>query len=186
MPGTKGMEALAKALAASRDAAFPRLVRSLQDGVYSGALRLLGSRADAEDVTQETFIRAYRALGTYPREQVETLRLRAWVWTIAANLCRNRARTRRRRPQEPLDDRPGPAEPSPGPEEEVVSQSEQARLAAHLARLPWSRRAAVVLHHVNGMPYTEIADALGRPLGTVKADVHRGLQQLRRILEEEA
>jgi RNA polymerase sigma factor (sigma-70 family) len=186
MPGAKGMAALAVALAADLDAAFPRLVRSLQDGVYSGALRLLGSRADAEDVTQETFIRAYRALGAYPREQVEALRLRAWVWTIAANLCRNRARTQRRRPQEPLGDGPGPTESSPGPEEEAVSQSEQARLAAHLARLPWSRRTAVVLHHVNGMPYAEIADVLGRPLGTVKADVHRGLEQLRRVLEEEA
>ena len=59
------MAELPAALAADRDAAFPHLVRALIDGVYSGALRLTGSRADAEDVAQEAFLRAYRALGTY-------------------------------------------------------------------------------------------------------------------------
>ena len=104
-----GWQALPAALAADRDAAFPHLVRALIDGVYSGALRLTGSRADAEDVTQEAFLRAYRALGAYPPERIRELRLREWVWTIAANLCRNRARSRQRHPEEAL-----PAEAAAG------------------------------------------------------------------------
>ena len=57
-------------------------------------------------------------------------------------------------------------------------------LAEQLARLPWAQRSAVVLRHVTGLSYSEVAAALARPVGTVKADVHRGLQQLRTLLEE--
>lgn len=179
-----GMEALPGALAADRDAAFPHLVRALIDGIYSGALRLTGSRADAEDVTQEAFARAYRALGTYSPERIAALRPREWVWTIAANLCRNRARTRRRRPEEASALGTEIAETGPGPEARALASLEREALVAHLARLTWAQRSAVVLRHVAGLSYAEVAVALGRPVGTVKTDVHRGLQQLRRILEE--
>ncbi len=180
-----GMEALPAALAADRDAAFPHLVRALIDGIYSGALRLTGSPADAEDLTQEAFLRAYRALGGYPAERIRELRLREWVWTIAANLCRNRARARQRRPEEALPGEAPFADPAPGPEAEAIASAGSEALAAHLARLPWAQRSAVVLRHVTGLSYAEAAAALGRPVGTVKADVHRGLQQLRVALEEE-
>jgi len=180
-----GMEALPAALAADRDAAFPHLVRALIDGVYSGALRLTGSRADAEDVTQEAFLRAYRALGAYPPGRIRELRPREWVWTIALNLCRSRARSAARHPGAALDAASLPADPAPGPEQEALATAGGEALAAHLARLPWAQRAAVVLRHVNGLPYAEVAAALGRPVGTVKADVHRGLRQLRALLEEE-
>ncbi|MFH1330442.1 MAG: RNA polymerase sigma factor [Actinomycetota bacterium] len=180
-----GLQALPAALAADRDAAFPHLVRALVDGVYSGALRLTGSPADAEDITQEAFVRAYGALRSYPPERIAALRLREWVWTIAANLCRNRARSRRRRPEEPGDGAVTVPDPAPGPEARAVAGAERERLATLLTRLPWAQRAAVVLRHVTGLGYTETAAALGRPVGTVKADVHRGLQQLRRYLEEE-
>ena len=180
-----GMEALPAALAADRDAAFPHLVRALIDGVYSGALRLTGSRADAEDVTQEAFLRAYRALGAYPPGRIRELRPREWVWTIALNLCRSRARSAARHPGAALDPAALPPDPDPGPEQEALAAAGGEVLAAHLARLPWAQRAAVVLRHVNGLPYAEVAAALGRPIGTVKADVHRGLRQLRALLEEE-
>ncbi|MCU0281422.1 MAG: RNA polymerase sigma factor [Acidimicrobiia bacterium] len=180
-----GMADLPAALAADRDAAFPHLVRALIDGVYSGALRLTGSRADAEDIAQEAFLRAYRALGTYEAERIRELRLREWVWTIAANLCRNRARSARRRPTEALDPAAAASDPAPGPEALAVATSGGECLAVQLARLPWAPRSAVVLRHVTGLSYAEVAAALGRPVGTVKADVHRGLQQLRTLLEEE-
>jgi len=180
-----GMGALPAALAADRDAAFPHVVRALIDGVYSGALRMTGSRADAEDVAQEAFLRAYRALGGYSPERIRELRLREWVWAIAANLCRNRERSRRRRPQEALPSQAALADPAPGPEDRALAAAGGEALAAHLARLPWAQRAAVVLRHVTGLSYAEVAVALGRPIGTVKADVHRGLQRLRSLLEEE-
>lgn len=184
MRGAIALGALPAALAADRDGAFPHLVRALIDGIYSGALRMTGSRADAEDLTQEAFVRAYRALGTYPPDRIRELRLREWVWTIAANLCRNHERRRARRPEEALDPDAAPADPGAGPEEDALASAEGTRLAAHLARLPWAQRAAVVLRHVTGLSYAEVAASLGRPVGTVKADVHRGLQQLRRLLEE--
>ena len=179
------MAELPAALAADRDAAFPHLVRALIDGVYSGALRLTGSRADAEDVAQEAFLRAYRALGTYPPERIRELRLREWVWAIAANLCRNRARSARRHPEGAL--RPGRAQSPtrpPAPRRRPWPPPEASTWRALLARLPWAQRSAVVLRHVTGLSYSEVAAALDRPVGTVKADVHRGLQQLRTLLEE--
>jgi len=177
---------LAAALADDLDTGFPRLVRALQDGVFAGALRLTGSRADAEEITQEAFVRAYRALGSYPPDRVRDLRLREWVWTIALNLCRNRARSRRRHPEEPLDGWAAAPDPAPGPEQEALAGAERERLARHLAQLPWAMRSAVVLRHVAGLPYAEVVVALGRPIGTVKSDVHRGLQRLQRSLKEES
>ncbi len=176
---------LAAALADDRDAAFPHVVRALQDGIFAGALRLTGSRADAEEITQEAFVRAYRALSAYPPERVRDLRVREWVWTIALNLCRNRARGRSRRPEAPLAEEPAVPDTAPGPEQEALATAERERLARHLAQLPWATRASVVLRHVAGLTYAEVATALDRPLGTVKSDVHRGLQRLRKSLEEQ-
>src|SRR5690606_22516524 len=79
------MDELCRRLAADLDGAFPDLVDALASDVYSGLRRLAGAD-DAEDLTQETFIRAYRALGEYDAERIRNLRLRAWVWTIALNL----------------------------------------------------------------------------------------------------
>jgi RNA polymerase sigma-70 factor (ECF subfamily) len=173
-------------LAADLDRAFPDLVRLVQDGVYAGALRMTGSRADAEDVTQEALARAYRALRDYPPERIRALNPRGWVWTIAANLCRNRARARARRPETALPDGADAiAAAGAGTEEQAVGSVVRARLACHLAMLPWPMRAAVVLRHVVGLGYPEIADALDRPAGTVKADVHRGLGRLRAAIERE-
>jgi RNA polymerase sigma factor (sigma-70 family) len=184
--GRGGISGLAAALADDRAAAFPRLVRTLQDGIFAGALRLTGSRADAEEITQEAFVRAYRALGTYPDERVRDLRVREWVWTIALNLCRNRARGRARRPEAPSAEVPLVPDPTPGPEQQALATADRENLERHLARLPWATRAALVLRYVADLPYTEIAATLDRPVGTVRSDVHRGRQRLRRSLEEES
>lgn len=167
------------ALADDLDRAFPDLVRLLQDGIYSGALRMLGDRHEAEDVAQEAFLRAYRALQGYDPQRIRDLRLAPWVWTIAANLCRNRYRSRSRRPEEPGLERLDPPEGGSGPEDLAVAASDRSRLAALLTELPWPQRTAVVLHHVVGLGHEEIAAAVGRPIGTVKSDIHRGLARLR-------
>ena len=180
-----GIEQLPAALADDLDRAFPDLVRLTQDDVYSGALRMTGNRADAEDVAQEAYVRAYRALGGYPAERIRSLQVRGWVWTIAANLCRNRARSRSRKPETALPDRMPLADGDPGPEKTVLALDAGARLGGLVAGLPWAQRAAVVLRHVVGLGYAEISEALERPVGTVKADVHRGLAALRTMLETE-
>jgi RNA polymerase sigma factor (sigma-70 family) len=174
---------LAADLSRNLPGTFPEVVKTLQDGIYSGVLQMTRHRHDAEDVTQETFIRAYRALDSYESERIRDLRLRPWIWTIALNLCRNRARAASRRGTEvPLFDRPAD---EPGPEAaalEAVARSEWRR---RLAVLSNPQRTAVVLRHVAGMGYAEIGTATGRPVGTVKADVHRGIARLRRNLEHE-
>jgi len=171
-------DSLTTRLADDLDGAFPDVVRELSADLYSGALRMIGNRQDAEDVTQEALVRAYRALGTYPRDRVVGLRLRPWLWTITANLCRNRLRSRSRRPHSSLDGH-DPADADQGPDLAAEQRDLGGRLARLLADLPWHMRAAVVLHHVVGMPYEEIAIALERPATTIRSDAHRGLARLR-------
>jgi len=170
------MEQLCDQLADDLDGAFDEVVSALGDDVYSGLRRMHGDAA--ADLTQETFIRAYRALGEYEPDRIRQLQLRGWIWTIALNLGRNHVRDRSRRPQPvELHDIHPVADPEP-----VDSDLWQARLGA----LPVAQRRAVVLRHVVGLNYAELSAALGRPEGTVKADVSRGLARLRKLIEEEA
>ena len=170
------MDELAEALAADLDETFPVLVSRLQNGVFSGLLQLTGDHHRAEDLTQEAFIRAYRAMRAYPAERIRTMRLRGWVWTIAVNLLRNEARARSRRPAPVRLAEAGylPAEPPD-------SQAWRRRWS----RLPATQRKAVILRHVVGLSYQEISEATGRPQSTVRSDVRRGLGRLRSIIEEE-
>lgn len=182
---TIDIDTLPVSLAGDLDGAFPDLVRMLQDDVFSGALRMTGNRADAEDITQEAFVRAYRALSGYPAARIRDLQVRGWVWTIAANLCRNRARSRARKPEMSMPDGMPVADASPGPEQIVLDLDGGERLAARVATLPWAQREAVVLRHVVGLGYAEIGEALERPVGTVKADVHRAIARLREMVTPE-
>jgi len=181
--------ALANRLATDVEAAFPALVSAHQDRLYTIALRLLGDRRDAEEVAQDALVRAFRAMLGYPRERVAALQLRPWLASIAVNLARNRRRRH--------DDRqpPGSLEPlleagfDPpsnsrfAPATAADRRETQRELAAALLRLTPAVRAAIVLRHVDGLSVAEAADALGRPEGTVKAQVHRGLRELRAVLE---
>jgi RNA polymerase sigma factor (sigma-70 family) len=172
-------------LARDLDAAFPDFVAHHQDLVYGIALRMSGQPADAEDLAQEAFIRSYRALQGYGRARILDLQARGWLAAIVSNLARNRAR--RRRPlSAPLD---GAAERtadgSPGPERAVLRRETALAWRARLDALPQQYRRAVELRHVSGLSYPELAEALGRPIGTVKSDVHRGVHLLRQALLEE-
>jgi RNA polymerase sigma-70 factor (ECF subfamily) len=181
---TLALDDLAERLAADTDGAFPELVTAMKDPIFSGVYRMLGSWHDAEEVTQDAFVRAFGALHRYPAEQVRTLRLRAWLWTIALNLCRNRVRTRGRRPvTTPLEAGPEPAgrDTTEATALDAVDETWNRRLG----ELSHPMRSAVVLRHVVGLDYEEIAAALDRPVGTVKSDVHRGLDKLRTILVAE-
>ena len=176
---------LESALAADLDGSFERLVLAFQDRLYGFVLRYTGRPEDAEEVVQDALIGAYRALATYEPERVRGLALRAWLYRIALNTARNRAR-RRRPVSVPLDafgdDRgaPEPAATDRERPEAVIEAAESADdLRRLLAALPARYRAAVVLRHLEGIGYDEVAEILGRPVGTVKSDVHRGMRQLR-------
>lgn len=167
------------------DRDFPELVRQHQDAVYSIALRLTGRPSEAEDAAQDTFVRAYRALSSYDETRRRELDIRPWLATITINVCRNRARAAGRRPVTSLLS--GIAEPRETGRD-AAQRAEDAETAAELAdalrRLPDVQRRAIVLHHAGGLTYAEVASALKRPEGTVKADVHRGLRALRALLEQ--
>jgi len=178
------------ALADDLDGTFEQLVRAHQDRLYSIALRMLGDTGDAEEAAQDAFVRAYRALGRYEAKRIRELQLRPWLATIVLNLCRSRLA---RRPvvvrrQVSLDaPQPGDLEPraeeARGPAAATARRASAEAWAGLLLNLPPAYRSAVVLRHVDGLSYPELAIALDRPEGTVKAQVHRGLAMLRTAYE---
>lgn len=172
-----GDDDLTERLAADLDDGFETLVGVHADRLFSIALRVLGNRADAEEAAQDAFVRAYRALEGYEPERIRALRLRAWLATIVVNVCRNRTRVRRVATTQ-LAFEPG-AEPAADP---LARRDLRDTWAALLARLPPAQRTAIVLRHVDGLSYAEMAEALGRPEGTLKAQVHRGLAALREAI----
>jgi RNA polymerase sigma factor (sigma-70 family) len=185
-------DALAAGLADDLDATFPRLVEAHQDRLYSIALRVLGRPHDAEEVAQDAFVRAYRALAAMPAAEARLIRLRPWLATIAVRLARNRRRRRAdREPAVPLDSlRDLPDEPARPrrlePEPAMLARDRVALLGELLLRLPPATRVAVVLHHVEGFSFPEIASIDGTTESTVRSRAHRGLAQLRAAYAVEA
>jgi RNA polymerase sigma-70 factor (ECF subfamily) len=174
---------LTEALAADLDGAFEELVRGHQDRLYSLALRYTGNAADAEELTQDAFVRAYRALERYGRERVRALDVRGWLTTILLNLCRNHAAKVGRRPREAEAPPELTAEPRHSPEAAAERRDAAEQWARLVLELPPVYRAAVLLRHVDGMSYAEMASVLDRPEGTVKAQVSRGTTLLRTAFE---
>jgi len=176
-------------LADDLDGSFEVLVRGHADRCHGIALRLLGRPADAEEVTQDAFLRAYRALAGYPPERILALRLRPWLAAITVNLARNRRRRSSER-MPPLslaavsaDGEASVYDPAAGPASspEAVSagRAERDRWAVLLAALPERYRVPLVLRLIDDLSYAEMSEALGRPEGTLKSQVHRGLVLLR-------
>ncbi|HEV7678466.1 MAG TPA: sigma-70 family RNA polymerase sigma factor [Candidatus Dormibacteraeota bacterium] len=176
-------EALNALLACDLDAGFERMVRTHQDRIYGLALSLTGNTRDAEEVAQDAFVRAHRALAGYAPERIRELKLRAWLHRIALNVVRNRVRVRRVVTQ-PLD---GAAEladtAATTPEGAALRRESAEEMRLLVLSLPAAYRDAVVLRHVQQLSYVEAAEVLGRPVGTVKANVHRGVGMLRLALE---
>jgi RNA polymerase sigma factor (sigma-70 family) len=153
----------------SFDAAFESFYREHVGEVYQYALAVLGNSADAEDVTQQTFLNAYRAFqrGERPRKPHN------WLIKIAHNVCRMRWRRSGRRPQEvPLDRAAEPVAP------DNESESLEEVLTA-LARLPFNQRAAIVMREVEGRSYAEIAEVLDTTVPAVEALLFRARGNLR-------
>lgn len=182
-------------LADDLDGTFERLVLAYQRRLYGFALRYAGTPEDAEEIGQDAFVRAYRALEGYDAARVRDLALRPWLYRITLNVARNRAR--RVRPRLVSLDGSGGPDGEPGvtvepvadererPESVVARAEGDVALAALLAALPPRYRAAVILRHVEGLGYEKAAAALGQPVGTVKSNVHRGLRLLRVALADQ-
>jgi RNA polymerase sigma factor (sigma-70 family) len=183
--GDQSEEHLHLDLIVDLDAGFAAMVRCHERVVYSVALRLTAGPADAEDLSADTFLRAYRALRRYDAARIRELRIRPWLLTILRNTARNTARDAARRPgPPPAFEPPELAVEGPGVEQRVESELMQREWGLLLRRLPEAQRVAVVLRHVEDLPIREIAQILGCREGTAKSHVSRGLTRLRSLLAD--
>ena len=158
---------------------WDEIVERHSDRVYRLAYRLTGNRPDAEDLTQEVFVRVFRSLSTYTPGTFE-----GWLHRITTNLFLDQARRKQRIRFDALSDERAArlTSPSPAPETAYTEQTFDDDVERALASLPPDFRAAVVLCDIDGLSYEEIADVLGLKLGTVRSRIHRGRSQLREAL----
>ncbi len=169
---------------------FERDALQFAPQLYSAALRMTRNPADAEDVVQETYLKAYRAYHTFR----SGTNLKAWLYRILTNTYINRYRKQQRRPSEvelgELEDLylyrrlgdPGGSGASRSAEEEVLEQFVDADVRAALEALPENFRLPVLYADVEGFSYKEIAEIMDIPIGTVMSRLHRGRKALQKRL----
>ena len=168
---------------------FEREVLPLLPNLYSAALRMTCNPADAEDLVQETYLRAYRGFSGFE----EGTNLRAWMYRILTNTFINSYRKKQREPvtvqEDDLDewylyDKLGESGVEPSAEAEVIRSMPDEDVQRALEALPEGFRLAVLLADVEGFSYKEIAEILGIPIGTVMSRLHRGRRALEKALWE--
>jgi len=183
---------LLERLRAGDEDAFDTLVNEHSGGIYSMLLRLTENAEDAGDLTQETFMNAFRSIKKFRGESS----IRTWLYRIAINRSRNRFRwwkSRRRSKTISIDsvrtdeDRPlheTLAGDAPDPETEAITAETMHRLRRTLLTLPDIFREAVILRDIEGLAYDEIAEVLDISIGTVKSRIARGRSELAKKLED--
>ena len=164
--------------------AFNTIVQRYQSQVLNLAARMLGNRARAEDVAQETFISAYRAIAKFRGGN-----LRSWLLKIAANASRDALRGSIRRPEESLDEsltNPSfqPASPDESPEDHALRSELNAQIQQAILSLSADHRAVLVLVDVQGFSYEDATEATGASVGTVKSRLSRARGRVRDLLME--
>ncbi len=175
---------LQEMLRTDQRAAFEELVRLYRPEIFDLCARISGTRSEAEDLTQETFVRAWEKIDGFRGDAG----IRTWLYRIAINLSISFTRRLKRRrmlrggPESLFPDLPELADPSP----EVLVQDRDLAQRAHrlLQELPARQRTAVVLRVIRELPYAKIAETMGISVGGAKANVHQGIKKLRRLLEE--
>ena len=170
---------------------FDTLVERYHKQAYNIAYRMAGNHADAEDLTQEAFIRAFRFFGQYRRE----LPFDSWLYKIMSNVfidrLRRRPKAKIRSLDQPVVTEEGEAQfdvadPGAGPEDIVLSREMDVRVQAALETLPEAFRITVIYADIEGLSYEEIADVTNTNIGTVRSRLHRGRRLLRDKLKKYA
>jgi RNA polymerase sigma-70 factor, ECF subfamily len=168
--------------------AFDELVLEYQQQIFAMAYRMLGNQDEAQEIAQDTFVRAFRALDTFRREA----KFSTWLMSITMNLCRNRRRwwARRKRVISTSLDAPTAtgtpyevADTAPTPAVRAQQHELQGQILAALQRVSADFRAVIVLRDVDGHSYAEIAEMLGCQIGTVKSRMSRARRALRDELD---
>lgn len=164
---------------------FEKLVTAYEKNVYSLALRMVGDPEDAADMTQETFIKAYRSLSSFRGDS----KFSSWLYRIASNVCLDFLRSRSRHPQVSLnssdeDDRTTFELPdmSRNPEEQLMKKLSMEAVRRGLEQLPEQQRQILVLRELGGLSYAELAQTLGLEEGTVKSRIFRARKRLCALL----
>jgi RNA polymerase sigma-70 factor, ECF subfamily len=169
-------------------AAFGRLVLKYQDRVFNTCWRMCGDRTEAEDLSQEAFVRAFQSIGGFGGRA----RFSTWVFRIAVNLVLSARRKKKGKATYSLDagsdrgDRDVPSSPmvrlvsdEPTPERQAVDREQERIVLDALAAMDEESRSVIVLRDVESFGYEEIAEILGIPAGTVKSRLHRARMALR-------
>ena len=172
---------LLAACLAGRPGAFDLVVERHQRAVYQLCYRFVANHEDASDLTQDVFLRAYRGLRNFRGQSS----LGTWLYRIGVNVCLNRLSVKAPA-TEPIEDRQHVDLHRERADDGVLRTERAARVRAAIARLPRKQRAALILRMYHDMAHHEIAAALGSSVGAVKANVFHALQNLKRVLGDEA
>jgi len=167
--------------------AFDRLVARYAEDLYNFFQRFVGNGSAADDLVQETFLQVHLSAGSFDSARA----FKPWLYTIAANKGRDFMRARGRRPVQSLDvagpdpDTPSPAvliaDDGPAADDDVEAAERRQRVREMIDRMPESQRLILVLGYFQRLPYAEIADILGIPVGTVKSRLHAAVGQFARL-----
>ena len=173
--------------------AFTELVVAHQGRIFNVCFRMLGNRAEAEDIAQETFIKAFRAVGGFRGDS----QLGTWLFRIAINLCKNRLKYLGRRGAGRTSDiadvpervwssraRPTVSEGAPRPDQALEGDRTHNRIQVALGRLDAEFRELLVLRDIQGLSYAEMMSITGLAEGTVKSRLHRARNALKRVFVE--
>lgn len=185
--------AFIRRLVARDETAFTELVRIYERRIFALTFRMLGHRQEAEEITQEVFVQAFRAIDRFRGDA----KLSTWLYRVAVNLCKNRLKYHARRGSSAHQDFDAIAEGSAGgaaigvsvgaverPDELVAGIQLESIVKEALAQVDPDFRELVVLRDVEDLTYEQIAEVTGLARGTVKSRIHRGRQQLRQRVEQ--
>lgn len=181
-------EAAAVAFRAEDRKAFDELVHKYHKQAYNIAYRMTGNHADAEDLTQDTFLKAYRFFERYNRE----MPFDNWLYRIMSNIfvdwLRRRPKAQFRSLDEPVRQEEGETaleipDTAEGPESLALSSELDAELQKALNQIPEDFRLTVILSDIEGLSYEEISEVMGCSIGTVRSRLHRGRKLLRNKLK---
>lgn len=187
--GGQDDEELVRHYLAGDKRAFDVLIRRYQDRIFNFSLRFTANPSDAEDIVQETFLKAYRGIDRFRGDA----KFSTWLFQIAKNLCINKFHRGRRRMEHrqvsihesEQDDRPllQLESDAASPQDMAISAETQSQLEAAIAELDPHYRAALILRDVEDLDYAEIAGILDVPVGTVKSRIHRARTELQKKLQ---
>lgn len=162
------------------EGAFGKLVEFFQNRIFAVAYGVAGDRQDAEDITQDTFIRAYRNIKNLKNEGA----FYSWLVKIAVNTSMSFKKANNTGRMLPFDVIPEPAYQGDTPDSYVEKRGEMERIQELLIELPPEARVVLVLREIEGLGYEEIACMLGVPIGTVRSRIHYAREKLRRVVKK--